>query len=132
MTDGAPLARILLVDDEVFILKTLLRVLRNLFEIETASDPQQALKKLDNDEPYQVIVSDLRMPTMDGFELLSIVREKHPDVVRIILTGNMEDEDLLQSKLKHELFSMIHKPWERDELIATLKKAVKYAQENGN
>jgi DNA-binding NtrC family response regulator len=78
---------VLFVDDEVNILKAVKRMLRHEpWEVVCASRPHEALEILDT-TPAQVVVSDQRMPDMSGVDLLAAVRERHPDVVRMMLTG---------------------------------------------
>ena len=78
---------VLFVDDEVNILKAFQRLFRNEpWKVLTASRAREALELLGN-EPAQVVVTDQRMPEMSGVDLLSAVRERHPDVVRMMLTG---------------------------------------------
>jgi len=86
---------ILFVDDEAFVLfalRRLLRCHRDLWDVEFAESGQLALQKMD-ERPFDVIVSDMRMPGMDGPELLAEVRKRHPRTVRIILSGQ-SDEDV--------------------------------------
>ncbi|HEM46492.1 MAG TPA: response regulator, partial [Alphaproteobacteria bacterium] len=81
---------VLFVDDEVNILKALQRLLRNEpITVLTASRPHEALDLLDRADA-QLVVSDQRMPEMSGVDLLSSVRERHPDIVRMMLTGYTE------------------------------------------
>src|SRR6185503_12829528 len=82
--------RILCVDDDVHILQAFERQFRNQFEIQTALGPLLGLKAVAGDGPFAVVISDLRMPDMDGIEFLSRVRQASPDAVRIMLTGNAD------------------------------------------
>ena len=79
--------RILFVDDEINILEGYRRQLKKLFEIEIAQSGEQGLETLARSGPYAVIVSDFRMPGMNGIEFLARVREEAPDTVRMMLTG---------------------------------------------
>jgi HD-like signal output (HDOD) protein len=114
--------RILFVDDEPMVLKGLQRTLRKMrdeWEMTFASSSKEALDIL-GAEPYDVIVSDLRMPEMDGTELLAEVKSKHPEVVRIILSGQVEQEATFKSvQLAHQSLS---KPCDADILKHTLNK----------
>jgi HD-like signal output (HDOD) protein len=114
--------RILFVDDEPMVLKGLQRSLRKMrdeWEMTFASNSKEALDILGS-EPYDVIVSDLRMPEMDGAQLLAEVKSKHPEVVRIILSGQVEQETTFKSvQLAHQSLS---KPCDADILKHTLKK----------
>ena len=113
---------ILFVDDEPMVLKGLQRTLRKMrdeWEMTFASSSKEALDIL-GAEPYDVIVSDLRMPEMDGAQLLAEVKSKHPEVVRIILSGQVEQEATFKSvQLAHQSLS---KPCDVDILKHTLNK----------
>jgi HD-like signal output (HDOD) protein len=114
--------RILFVDDEPMVLKGLQRSLRKMrgeWEMTFASGSKEALDMLGT-EPYDVIVSDLRMPEMDGAQLLAEVKNRHPEVVRIILSGQVEQETTFRSvQLAHQSLS---KPCDADILKHTLNK----------
>ena len=114
--------RILFVDDEPMVLKGLQRTLRKMrdeWEMTFASSSKQALDILGS-ETYDVIVSDLRMPEMDGAQLLAEVKNKHPEVVRIILSGQVEQETTFKSvQLAHQSLS---KPCDADILKHKLNK----------
>lgn len=114
---------VLFVDDEVNILKAIQRLLRNeQMEVLTASRPQEALELLDRADA-QLVVSDQRMPEMSGVDLLSSVRERHPDMVRMMLTGYTEMNIAVEAINKGEIYRLITKPWNDDELKATLRQA---------
>lgn len=91
--------RILFVDDETSILdglRRLLRPLRDEWEVFTANGGQEALALLER-EPLDVIVTDMRMPEIDGVQLLEAVRKQHPHMVRIVLSGQSDQEMVLRS-----------------------------------
>jgi putative nucleotidyltransferase with HDIG domain len=114
---------VLFVDDEVNILKAVKRLLRNEpWEVQCASRPQEALELLDT-QTVQVVVSDQRMPEMSGVDLLAAVRERHPDVVRMMLTGYTEMNVAVEAINRGEIFRLITKPWNDEELKATLRQA---------
>ena len=114
--------RILFVDDEPMVLKGLQRSLRKMraeWEMCFVSSSKEALDILGT-ETFDVIVSDLRMPEMDGAELLAEVKRQHPQVVRIILSGQVEQETTFKSvQLAHQSLS---KPCDADILKHTLNK----------
>ncbi len=114
---------ILFVDDEVNILKALQRLLRaEPLKVLSASRPQEALELLER-TPAQVVVTDQRMPEMTGVELLAAVRERHPDVVRMMLTGYTEMNVAVEAINRGEIYRLITKPWNDDELKATIRQA---------
>ena len=96
-----------------------LRKMRNEWEMTFVSSSKEALEILDTGS-FDVIVSDLRMPEMDGAQLLAEVKSKHPEVVRIILSGQVEQETTFRSvQLAHQSLS---KPCDADILKHTLNK----------
>jgi len=114
---------VLFVDDEVNILKAIQRLLRHEpMNVLTASRPHEALEMLDR-QPCQVVVSDQRMPEMSGVDLLSAVRERHSDIVRMMLTGYTEMNIAVEAINRGEIYRLITKPWNDDELKATLRQA---------
>ncbi|MDJ0790136.1 MAG: response regulator [Myxococcota bacterium] len=116
-------ATVLFVDDEVNILKALQRLLRQEgWTVLTASRGAEALEILSR-HPAQVVVSDQRMPEMSGVELLSAVRERHPNMVRMMLTGYTEMNVAVEAINQGEIYRLITKPWNDEELKATLRQA---------
>jgi response regulator RpfG family c-di-GMP phosphodiesterase len=114
---------VLFVDDEVNILKAVQRLLRHEpLEVLCASRAQEALDLLGRHRA-QVVVSDQRMPEMSGVDLLSAVRERHPDIVRMMLTGYTEMTIAVEAINRGEIFRLITKPWNDEELKATLRQA---------
>ncbi len=118
---------VLFVDDEVNILKALQRLLRSEeMNVLSASRGQEALELLEK-TPAQVVISDQRMPEMSGVDLLSQVRERWPDVVRMMLTGYTEIDVAVEAINRGEIYRLITKPWNDDELRATIRQAFDHA-----
>jgi putative nucleotidyltransferase with HDIG domain len=114
---------VLFVDDEINILKAIQRLLRNEpLQVLTASRAQEALDLL-SQHACQVVVTDQRMPEMSGVDLLSSVRERHPDIVRMMLTGYTEMTIAVDAINRGEIFRLITKPWNDEELKATIRQA---------
>lgn len=114
---------VLFIDDETNILKALQRLLRNEpCRVLTASRGSEALELLDREHP-QVVVSDQRMPEISGVDLLQSVRQRHPDVIRILLTGYTEMNVAVEAINRGEIFRLVTKPWNDEELRATLRQA---------
>lgn len=114
---------VLFVDDEGNILKAVQRLLRNEpWKVLTASRGSEALEILDQ-TMAQVVVSDQRMPEMSGVDLLQAIRERRPDVVRMMLTGYTEMNVAVEAINRGEIFRLITKPWNDEELKATLRQA---------
>lgn len=116
---------ILLVDDEENILHSLTRVLRREgYRILTASGGEEGLS-LFAKENITAVVSDYRMPHMNGVEFLSIVRERYPDTMRIMLTGYADIKAVVASINRGEVYRFITKPWNDEELKIVLRDAVR-------
>lgn len=114
---------VLFIDDEANILRALQRLLRNEpCRVITASRGSEALEVLDRERP-QVVVSDQRMPETSGVDLLQSVRQRHPDVIRILLTGYTEMNVAVEAINRGEIFRLVTKPWNDEELKATLRQA---------
>lgn len=120
--------KILIVDDEAEILKVLYKTLEDDFEVVTSHRAKEALEKID--DSVQVILSDQRMPEMTGSEFFGIVREKHPNIVRIIMSGYSDMNALISSVNDGEIFRYVSKPWELHELLDTIRLAVARYKEN--
>ncbi|OGW61284.1 MAG: hypothetical protein A2Y48_02485 [Nitrospirae bacterium RIFCSPLOW2_12_42_9] len=115
---------ILLVDDEENILNALNRVLRREgFRIVTATSGNQALLTMDK-EKITLILSDCRMPGMDGIALLAEVRKRTPDTIRMMLTGYADMETSMAAINRGEVYRFITKPWNDDELKLIIKDGI--------
>ena len=114
---------VLFVDDEVNILKALKRLFRtDDWDVLCASRASEALEQLER-QPAQVVVTDQRMPEMSGVDLLSNIRAKYPDMVRMMLTGYTEMNVAVEAINRGEIYRLITKPWNDEELKATLRQA---------
>ena len=115
---------VLFVDDEQHILNAIRRAtLEESFDTVFAGSGATALQALEQQE-ISVIVTDMRMPVMDGLTLLKIVREKYPSIVRIVLSGYTQLSQVLSSINQGEIFQFIAKPWQmEEELLWTIRRA---------
>lgn len=118
------LRRILCVDDDQRILEAFERQYRKDFEIETALGPDLGLQALRTKGPFAVVVSDLRMPLMDGIEFLGRVRQSSPDTVRIMLTGNADLSAAISAVNDGHIFQFLTKPCPSTTLTRTLESAL--------
>ncbi len=118
------LPTILIVDDEVRGLETLQRILEDDFDVKTASTTGEA-ERLLQQEWVQVILCDQRMPEVTGVEFLKQVREKWPDVIRMIISGYTDSEDIISALNDAGIYQYITKPWHPDSLTLTLKNATR-------
>jgi len=108
------------VDDEPQILDAFKRQLRRDFKVDTASGPKQGLMAVREMGPYGVVVSDLRMPKMDGIQFLAGVREANPDTVRIMLTGYADINAAISAINDGNIFRFLTKPCPAEVLVKTL------------
>lgn len=116
--------RILCVDDEQKVLDGLRRTLRREFDVEVVLGGAAGLRQLEQDDSITVVVSDLRMPKMDGIEFLTRVRQTSPDVTRILLTGNADLGAAVSAVNEGNIFRFLSKPCPADTLIQALNSAV--------
>lgn len=113
--------RILLVDDEHNILKALQRLLMTEpYELFTASSGHDALQLLQQ-QPVDLIISDMRMPEMNGAELMTQAAVKYPDTMRVILTGYADIPSTMQALNEGHIHRYMQKPWDNVQLKTTLK-----------
>ncbi len=112
--------RILCVDDEPSVLQGFGLTLRRHFRLTTATNGDEALSKLSQEEPFAVVMSDMRMPGMSGATLLARVREVAPSSVRILLTGHSDFNSAVEAVNEGQIFRFLSKPCPPDTLIKTL------------
>lgn len=115
---------ILCVDDEASILRSLQRIFhRKPYRVLIAQSAKQALLVMQN-EPVNLIISDMRMPGMDGAELLQKVALLHPDVYRVILSGYADFESTVAAINLGKIHRFINKPWDNNELISVIEEGL--------
>jgi len=126
-------SKILLVDDEIYVLSALKRVLgEEPYEIHSATSGEQALEIMQT-HVFKVVVSDERMTGMQGSEFLSLVRERSPGSVRILLTGHATLDAALRAVNQGEIYRFFTKPWDDTEIRLAVRLAVeKYDLEREN
>src|SRR5271154_313339 len=108
--------KILMVDDEEGVLLGYQRMFRNEFQIETAGSGAAAITALGATGPYAVVVSDMRMPEMDGTKLLRKIKLLAPDTVRIMLTGDDDIHSAVSAVNEGSIFRFLTKPCNKDTL----------------
>ena len=116
--------KILFVDDDANILAAFRRHLRKRFHFDTALGPEEGLKAVVEKGPYAVVVSDLRMPKMDGIEFLSHVKEIAPDTVRMMLTGHADLHNTIEAVNEGNIFRFLTKPCPVDHLSKALQAGI--------
>lgn len=112
--------KILFVDDEPAVLEGYKRALHKDFHPDLAGSGEEAISAMTNNGGYAVVVSDMRMPGMDGVQLLSRVRELSPDTVRVMLTGNADIESAMNAVNQGHIFRFLTKPCDVANLKQTL------------
>jgi response regulator RpfG family c-di-GMP phosphodiesterase len=117
--------RILFVDDDEKILRSFNRTLSEEFAVVTAASPEEALHVLEEQGPFPVIVSDMKMPGMSGLELLARSREISPDSVQILLTGFADVETAMHAVNHGGLFRFLTKPCDLETLSSALRDGVR-------
>jgi serine phosphatase RsbU (regulator of sigma subunit)/FixJ family two-component response regulator len=115
--------KIMVVDDEVDNLDLLYRTFWREFKVYTANNAHEALDILDKEGEMSVIISDQRMPDINGSELLSLTVERFPDTIRILLTGFTDVEDLVDAINSGRVFKYITKPWNPNQLKSLVSQA---------
>ncbi|MUM76438.1 response regulator [Pseudodesulfovibrio sp. F-1] len=117
--------KVLFVDDEQNILDTYRASLRRRFKVDTALGPDEGLERFRLFGPYAVVVSDLKMPGMDGIRFLRKVQAVSPDTVRVMLTGHADLQAAIAAVNDGAVFRFLTKPCSMDEMIRTLEAAIR-------
>ncbi|MFZ5967105.1 MAG: response regulator [Bacillota bacterium] len=119
--------KVLFVDDEVPILNAIRRGLYDEeYQCFFANSGEEALKIMEK-EDIHVIVTDMRMPGMDGLKLLKIVSEQNPEIVKIVLTGYTQLPQILSTINQVDTFKFLTKPWEmEEEFKSIIRQAIEY------
>lgn len=116
--------KILLVDDDTNVLAGYRRILSREFQMETALGAEQGLKLITGSEPFAVVVSDMRMPGMDGIQFLNRVRSESPNTVRVMLTGHADIDTAIGAINEGAIFRFLSKPCSKELLAKTLTAAL--------
>ena len=118
--------RILIVDDELAMLKALRRSLSSKYDVRTADDSESALDIIESEEPFAVVISDMELPGMDGVTLLSTIRYMNPLAVRILHTGQADLNTAVAAVNRGHVFRILLKPCDPDTMHETVADAVKH------
>ncbi|MBA4393416.1 MAG: hypothetical protein C0407_07670 [Desulfobacca sp.] len=118
--------RILIVDDELDMLLLLKMILteKTPYEIVTTPNPLE-VEQLYTEKPFQLVISDLSMPGMDGIELIGVVKKIDPVIPVIIITAYGSIESAIEST-KKGAFDFITKPFRKEQIILTIEKAMEF------
>jgi len=119
-------AKILWVDDEANILKSIRRLFMDMdtVEIIPCASGEEGLEVIRQHPDVQVVVSDYRMPGMNGVDFLRQVNEMHPETIRIVLSGYADTGSVVGAINEGRIYKFIAKPWNDDELRVTISKAI--------
>jgi CheY-like chemotaxis protein len=112
--------RVLFVDDEPNVLEAIQRTLRKQVDLHTAASGVEGLTKLRESGPYALVISDMRMPSMNGAQFLAKVREAAPDTVRMILSGQADLEATIAAVNEGHIYRFLSKPCPPDQLLAAV------------
>lgn len=120
---------IMIVDDEEYILKAMQRLLRTCedFNIECFTCPTEALRRCQV-SVFDVILSDYRMPGMNGVEFLTEARQLQPESARLILSAHVDAEAIMNAINQAGISKFLTKPWDSDELVAAVYEAARLRQ----
>jgi response regulator RpfG family c-di-GMP phosphodiesterase len=118
--------RVLCVDDDPKVLQGFLRQVGDQFDMETASGGEEGLAVLAGKGPFAVVVSDMRMPGMDGVQFLARVKEQSPDTVRIMLTGDADLSSAIEAVNRGAVFRFLTKPCEPDAFKLAIRSGLEY------
>ena len=125
MNENSELIKILCVDDERNVLRALQRIfLDDDYEIVIAGSGEEGLKVMEESGPFQVVISDYRMPIMDGVEFLKAVYVRWPETVRIVLSGYADAGAIVAAINEGHIYRFIPKPWNDEELRITIQNSL--------
>jgi len=116
--------KVLFVDDEPSVLEGYKRMLHREFQVDTAVGGLQGLALIRDDGPYSVVISDMRMPGMNGAQFLSQVRQAAPDTVRMLLTGYTDIDAAMEAVNQGNIFRFLAKPCEKEAMIDAINAGV--------
>lgn len=122
-----PLPRLLLLDDDSESLTSLERLLKSRFAVSAFSTPADALKALQARE-FDVVLSDQRMPLMNGVDFLATTMKIQPNASRVLITGFIESDEILAAINRAEIYRYLTKPWNPGELVVTLLQAAERSE----
>ncbi len=121
--------KLLIVDDEVQILKMLQRLFRSEFKVVTADGGKRGIEVFEEERP-ELILSDQRMRGMTGIEMLKVMKDKEPGTVRILITGYSDIDAVIEAVNHKLLHRYVTKPWDNDELLEIMKEAAQLYLKN--
>lgn len=121
------MSKILIIDDEVMITSTLSTLIQMMldYEVIISNDPKELIESgILETQKIDLVISDFIMPHMNGLELLSLIKEKQPNIVPILLTGYSDKESAIKSINELGLYYYLEKPWDNNELIKVVENGI--------
>ncbi|MBN2789455.1 MAG: hybrid sensor histidine kinase/response regulator [Candidatus Delongbacteria bacterium] len=118
-------ANILIVDDEELTLNSLRMILERYFTVFTTLDPTEVALIIENND-IDLLISDEMMPGMRGCELVEKIHNEHPDITKIILSGNSDKKDIVRAVNKGHIFSFLFKPVDASQLIQVINQGLEH------
>ena len=120
--------KVLFVDDEPNITESIKHILRKeKYEVLTANSAKEALQMMGK-EPIDIVVSDEKMSNMSGTEMLSLIRRKHPDTIRIIMTGYPEASTATRAINEGKVYRFLTKPYNALDLVITIRRTLEHKE----
>lgn len=113
------------VDDEPHNLAVFEAAAQDEWEVRTFDNPLKALEAMNDTIPW-VVLSDQRMPGITGVQFLELTRKLHASAIRVIVTGYSEEELVIESVRKAQVFDYLKKPWDPDDLVKTVQRAIDF------
>lgn len=118
------LPKILYVDDEIINLELLQLAFMNRFNVLTAMSVDEGMSLLEQNPDIHVVISDLKMPVMNGLDFIKMVKQRYHEKVCMLLTGYLESDIMLEGFNKELIFRYLVKPWNKGELESTILEAL--------
>ena len=120
--------RVLFVDDEPNVVDSIKRMIRKSVDVHTSTNPREALLLIKPESEFAVVVSDMRMPQMSGIDFLTAVKRLAPNTVRVMLTGNQDQQTAAGAVNEGEVFKFLNKPCDEASLLRVLEQGVRQYQ----
>ena len=122
--------KILCVDDERNVLKALRRLFmdEDSFQVVVAESGSEGLEILETEENIRLVISDYRMPGMNGVEFLSQVCERWPEIIRMVLSGYADTGTVVEAINRGQIYKFIPKPWNDEDLLSTVSAALQHQE----
>jgi|GEM_PF-767321 len=116
--------KILLLDDDERLLESMVRVFRKRFVVDTALRGDVALKKMNDDGPYAVVICDMKMPRMDGLEFIKLAKARAPDCIFMMLSGHASLQTAVEALNDGLIYKFFNKPISQDHLVQAIEEAL--------